>query len=102
MKGNTKDNIETHVYNNKYLNTNIRQETIKGPLVSHQILKLLRTNELKGLWVDSKFISTTLKKTPEQINMVLRSLRRENKVNFKYTKSKRSNKTLIVYKTKTQ
>jgi len=97
MKGNTKDNIETHVYNDKYVDTNIRQATIKGELVSSQILKLLRTQEN---FVDSKFISITLNKTPEQINMILRALRRENKITFKYVKSQRSNRTLIVYKSK--
>jgi len=95
MKGNTKDNIDNHIYNDKYVNTNIREETIKGEKVSTQILKLLRTQEN---FVDSRFISMTLNKTNEQINMILRSLRRENKISFKYVKSQRSNRTLIVYK----
>jgi len=102
MKVNTRNGMDNHIYNDEYVNKYIRQETVKGPLVSSQILKLLRNKELKDVWVDSKFISTKLNKNPEQINMVLRTLRRENKVDFKYTKSKRSNRTLIVYKSRTQ
>jgi len=97
MEVNRMDKINSHEYNEKYINGNIREKPIKGERVSNQVLKLIGTQDN---WVDSKFISNQLNKTPEQINMVLRSLRNGNKVEFKWVKSQRSNRTLLIYKSK--
>jgi len=87
--------IETHVYGDKYVKSNIRDIISREHPLSDDIIKILKMQ--KG-YVDSKFIQNKLDKHNAHVNMTLKKMRDKGKVDFQYVKSKRSDRTLIVYK----
>ena len=87
--------IETHVYGDKYVKSNIRDIISREHPLSEDIINILK--EQKG-YVDSKFIQNKLDKHNAHVNMTLKKMRDKGKVDFQYVKSKRSDRTLIVYK----
>ena len=87
--------VFTHVYADKYVKSNARDIISREHPLSEDIINILKTQ--KG-YVDSKYIQDKLDKHNAHVNMTLKKMRDKGKVDFQYVKSKRSDRTLIVYK----
>jgi len=90
--------VKPEIYAESYVLENARPAGGRGgPSVADQILDFLE-KEIGDGFVDSRTISESLHKNSVQINMVLRKMRQSNKIDFRWVKSQRSDRSLIVYR----
>lgn len=88
------------LYTKEYVTSNIKPAGGRdGPSVAERILKFLETDEeAKKGFIDAKSITNALEKNPVQINQTLKKLREANKIDFMWVKSRRSERSLVVYR----
>jgi len=93
--------IEVGEYTTDYVKGNIREGASReGLSLSNQILELLaeRKSDGKKGFIDAKTITSKLQRHPSYVIVTLKRLREKNKVDFRWVKSPRSDRSLVVYR----